>query len=132
MAQDLVKRTRLTRAEKLELIAKSKETPALTYNELAQWAMAKFDLAARPHKSTISRVLKSRGLLEQPQPVETLSRKKVAAPSHVLLDVNVVEFIMMAEADSVSLNADMIIQYAKELADKLKIPPLSRPSIGHS
>lgn len=53
MQPTLTKRVRLTRLQKLSAIMKWKETPNITYNELAHWAQAHFDLPAKPNKSTI-------------------------------------------------------------------------------
>lgn len=97
---DLVKRVRLTHGQKLAIIAKKKHTPGCTRNELAEWAAAQFKLPARPDKTTIGRIFRSSEALLMQSP-DAATRRKVITATQVMLDENVAEFVMLAEAENV-------------------------------
>jgi hypothetical protein len=131
MHRQLVQHVRLTWFEKIAIIEKAKLAPYMSYNELAQWARLELSLPAPPNKSTIGRVLKSSARLLR-QPAETAIRKNALSDLRLALDENVVEFVMLAEAENVSITGAMIIHQAKELAAKMRICNDAKPRIGSS
>eukprot|EP00644_Phytophthora_capsici_P009147 jgi/Phyca11/102011/e_gw1.6.1110.1 len=124
-------RLRLTWSEKVAILEKAARSPSLSYDELAKWAVEEFGLPTAPGKTTIGRILQSSAALRG-RPVEKAVRKKAQPRSHVLLDENVVEFVLLAEEEGVYLTGAMIIQHARELVLKLGIPPRQRPRLGPS
>lgn len=58
-------------------------------------------------------------------PVEKTRRKKAQQHSHIRLDENVVAFVLLSEAEGVSLTGAMIIEHARELVAKPRIPPIT-------
>ncbi|KAE8999321.1 hypothetical protein PR002_g18492, partial [Phytophthora rubi] len=120
------KRFRLTWSEKVGLLAKADRTPAMSYQALAKWAVSEYGLPAAPGKTTICRIIKSRTALLG-RPIDKAVRKNAQPRSHALLDETVVEFILLAEEDGVSISGAMIIQHARDVAAKLRIPPELRP-----
>jgi hypothetical protein len=131
MHRQLVQHVRLTWFEKIAIIEKAKLAPYMSYNELAQWARLELSLPAPPNKSTIGRVLKSSARLLR-QPAETAIRKNALSDLRLALDENVVEFVMLAEAENVSITGAMIIHQAKELAAKMRISNDAKPRFGSS
>ena len=67
-----------------------------------------FGLFKSPHKATISRLLSDRDAIVMQLP-EALKRKKALLSVQLQQDEAVVEFVMLAEGEKVSLSADMII-----------------------
>jgi hypothetical protein len=65
-------------------------------------------------------------------PMEKAVRKNVQPRSHALLDENVVEFVILAEEEGVSISGAMIVQHAQDVATKLRIPPDLQPRFGPS
>jgi hypothetical protein len=129
--REFVKRIRLNHHQKLLLCKTAREFPFYTCTDLAHWVQTPFDLPTPLNKATISRILRSEATLLQ-QPRDNDTRKKKAAPVHVLVDQNVVEFIIQAEWDGVCLNGAMIVLFANQVCEKLAIPHHMRPRIGLS
>ncbi|KAE9047372.1 hypothetical protein PR002_g1088 [Phytophthora rubi] len=125
------KRFRLTWSEKVGLLAKADRTPAMSYQALAKWAVSEYGLPAAPGKTKICRIIKSRTALLG-RPIEKAVRKNEQPRSHALLDENVVEFVLLAEEEGVSISGAMIIQHARDVAAKLRIPPELRPRFASS
>ncbi|EGZ12676.1 hypothetical protein PHYSODRAFT_337094 [Phytophthora sojae] len=73
-------RTRLTQQQKLRLIKKAESSTAVKYEDLALWA--------KPHESA--------------------QRKNKPSPFQLQIDQNIVEFIMLAEAEGICLSASTI------------------------
>ena len=131
MKEDLFKRIRLTRHQKQLICRKAKLSGEMSYRELAQWAKLTFKLIAPPSKSMISRTLKARdNLLESS--VDHGGRKNAPTEDQLLIDHNVVDFIMLAELEGIALSGSIIAYYASTLAEKLRIPLSQRPKFGRS
>ncbi|KAL3661434.1 hypothetical protein V7S43_013637 [Phytophthora oleae] len=114
-------RVHLTWGEKIGIIAKTKVSPGLSYNEIARWTVAEFSFPAAPNKSTIGRLLKAEKELLR-WPVEKVTLETSPPSSHVLIDQNVMDFVMLAEADCISLTGTMTIHHGVSVAIKLGLP----------
>ncbi|KAE9084885.1 hypothetical protein PF010_g20660 [Phytophthora fragariae] len=131
MAPSSKTRTCLTQQQKLCLIKKAESSPATKYEDLALWAKVEFGLRRLPGKATISRIISGRiALLRQPH--ENAQRKNKPSPFQLQLDQNIVEFIMLAEAEGICLSGAMIVFYATVLAKKLGLPRHRQPRFGLS
>lgn len=131
LPQIYTKRIRLTFDQKVAIVKKAKSAPDLTYNELSEWSVARFELLAKPNKSTIGRVLRDGEKLLL-LPVDAGERKKRLPSRRASLDQHVVEFIMLAELENTALTGAMIIHQAQELAKKMKLPAADWPRFGPS
>ncbi|EGZ22422.1 hypothetical protein PHYSODRAFT_496251, partial [Phytophthora sojae] len=88
---------------------------------LTLWAKVEFGLQRPPGKATIGRIISGRiALLRQPH--ESAQRKNKPSPFQLQIDQNIVEFIMLAEAEGICLSGAMIVFYATVLAKKLGTP----------
>ncbi|GMF35539.1 unnamed protein product [Phytophthora fragariaefolia] len=101
------KRLRLTWVGKVGIVNKAAQSPIMSYKENALWAVTEYSLPAAPGITTIcDLVCLTVTLLGRS--VENATRKKAQQCSHVVLDQNVMDFIMLAEADGVRLTGAMI------------------------
>lgn len=105
------------------------EDQTLSYNNLADWARAKFDLPARPSKPTISRVPKAMDVLRQ-LPPDQLDHKNARSKTQLAINQSVVEFVALCELEDLSLSGAMIMAQAKRIADQLHVPAEQRPRFG--
>lgn len=126
MSAQYIKRVRLTFNQKKEIVKIAKSTSAMTYNELTEWAVARFDLPAKLNKSTIGRLLRDGDMLLA-QPPDAADRKNKLSRCRLELDQRIVEFILLAELENISISGAMICQQAKRLAVKMGLPSTSLP-----
>ncbi|KAG3079156.1 hypothetical protein PI125_g20786 [Phytophthora idaei] len=106
-------------------------SPKMSYRELAQWAKMTFKLHSTPNKSMVSRTLKARSRLLE-DAADHADRKKAPTHGQLLLDHNVVDFIMLAELQGIALSGDLIVYHAKKLGRKLGIQRAQQPRFGRS
>ncbi|KAL4144182.1 hypothetical protein PRNP1_013321 [Phytophthora ramorum] len=111
-------RLRLTWSEKVGIIAKVVVSPALSYTDIANWAVSEYSLLVAPSKAAICSTMKAKAVLSG-RPVEKVN---ASLNSHLILDQNVVDFVMLSEAIGASLSGAMIVEHAKNLVRKLDIP----------
>ncbi|KAG2760559.1 hypothetical protein PC129_g23643 [Phytophthora cactorum] len=106
-------------------------SPKMSYRELTQWAKMTFKLHSTPNKSMVSRTLKARSRLLE-DAADHADRKKAPTHGKLLLDHNVVDFIMLAELQGIALSGDLIVYHAKKPGRKLGIQRVQQPRFGRS
>lgn len=124
-------RTRLTKAQQLQMCEYREAHPDMKHPQLAAWAQSEFKLLKEPTRSTVSKIVRRHDELRALSSAD-LERRSARTQGVGQLEEHVLAFVALQKSLKQPLSGSAILAAAEQYADLLELPADKRPSLTKS
>lgn len=124
-------RTRLTKAQQLQMCEYHAAHPDVKHPQLAAWAQREFKLLKEPTRSTVSKIVRRHDELRELSAAD-LDRRSARDKGVGQLEEHVLAFVALQRSLKQPLSGAAILAAAEQYADLLALPAEKRPALTKS